>query len=59
MTTEEGKTVAVKGRTGVLDCDISRISRCLDNQLLDGGLVFSLAALHPQKYLLVLIYVRG
>jgi hypothetical protein len=56
----------VTGRGGLQDCEMLRISHCLDNQLIDGGKVVSPTHqphFTPQKFFFfnfpVLISVRG
>jgi hypothetical protein len=60
---EGTKAISVTGLGGLLNCETSRLPRCLDNGFIVGGLVarrprFSLQK-HVPKYLLVSIYVRG
>jgi hypothetical protein len=60
---ERSKAISDTGLGGLLSCETSRLSHCLDNRLIVGGLVPRrprfIAENHLMKYLLVPIYVRG
>jgi hypothetical protein len=59
---KEKKSVPVAGLAGLLSCETSRLSHCLDNRFIVGGPVARrprfTAQNHLTKYILVLIYVR-
>jgi hypothetical protein len=54
------EAIPVKGSEDLYGCETSRIPHCPDDRRIDGGCqTYAPAAFYPQKYLLVLISVRG
>jgi hypothetical protein len=44
----KSKAIPITDRAGLYGCDMLRIPHCLDNQLTDGGKVFS--PMHQQNF---------